>query len=112
MVRQMEQRDKSLVCQKCRQPFIFSVAEQEYFAAKKLQNEPKRCSNCRIVRRLESEGKDLSSCTEVKCEICEAFTVVPFKLTGNKPVYCAPCMHRQKEQSKAEEALPPTNEDL
>lgn len=97
----MEGMDKSIVCQKCRQPFVFSVAEQKYFASKELRNDPKRCPNCRILRRLESEGKDSTKYSNtVNCEICNALTVIPFKPMGNRPVYCAACMHELKKQSQ------------
>jgi CxxC-x17-CxxC domain-containing protein len=89
--------DKSILCQRCRQPFIFSASEQEYFALKQLQNEPKRCQNCRLVRRLEEQGKDKGVCTEVKCHECGAITLMPYKLTGAKPVYCSNCMHARKK---------------
>ena len=35
--------DKSLVCQDCGQEFIFTVGEQEFYAEKGFENEPKRC---------------------------------------------------------------------
>ncbi len=99
----MESRDKSLVCQKCQQPFIFSIAEQKYFASKGLRNDPKRCSNCRILRRLEGEGKNLEQYSPLKCEDCEALTIVPFKPTGTKPVYCSACMHQRKEGMRTQD---------
>lgn len=91
--------DKMLTCRRCRTVFVFTAAEQEFFQSKQLQNEPKRCSNCRILRRLEEQGKDISVCTEVACDRCQTLTLVPFKLTGGKPVYCASCMHAKKAQA-------------
>jgi CxxC-x17-CxxC domain-containing protein len=90
--------DKSILCKRCRLPFIFSASEQEYFALKQLQNEPKHCSNCRMLRRLEEAGKDSGRySTEVECHNCRALTLVLFKPTGLKPVYCSNCMHANKK---------------
>lgn len=97
----MNMADKLLRCHKCQESFVFSVAEQNYFASKGLRNDPKRCANCRILRRLESDGKDVAEYSNVvNCQECNALTVVPFRPRGNKPVYCAPCMHRLKEQNQ------------
>lgn len=88
--------DKTLSCRDCLQAFVFTVGEQEFFAAKNLQNEPVRCSNCRVNQRLLRQGKDPSQSSEVSCHDCGAATRVPFKPTGAKPVYCSICFQKSK----------------
>jgi hypothetical protein len=51
-------QDKQLTCMACQRTFVFSAGEQEFYAAKKLENEPKRCPACRMAHRLQREGKD------------------------------------------------------
>jgi CxxC-x17-CxxC domain-containing protein len=92
----MPYEDKTLSCRDCHQPFIFSAGEQEFFASKDLQNEPKRCPNCRVSSRLLKEGKDLNQSTELPCDQCGVNTRVPFKPTRAKPVYCSPCLQKRK----------------
>jgi CxxC-x17-CxxC domain-containing protein len=84
--------DKALTCRDCAAEFCFSAAEQEFFSAKGLVNEPKRCPNCRVLFRLKKEGKDPSSAMKVDCADCGVATVVPFKPKGLRPVYCGACL--------------------
>ena len=94
--------DKTILCCKCRLPFVFTVSEQGYFELRQLKNEPKRCSNCRILRRLEEQGKEIATClTKVDCHECGDVTLVPFKPSGVKPVYCANCMHARKTETNS-----------
>jgi CxxC-x17-CxxC domain-containing protein len=48
----MDQADKSLTCMDCGAPFVFTVQEQKEHEAKNLKNEPKRCPECRKLRRM------------------------------------------------------------
>jgi len=93
--------DQILSCRDCHQPFVFSYGEQEFYALKNLSNKPKRCSNCRVNQTLVRNGKDPSICTEVSCHDCGAATRVPFKPTGEKPIYCSPCLHKNKNGAVA-----------
>ena len=34
--------DRILYCKECREPFVFTVGEQRFFASKNFTNEPKR----------------------------------------------------------------------
>lgn len=45
--------NKVLTCIICNKPFIFTAGEQEYYLAHKL-SEPKRCPECRKLRRNDS----------------------------------------------------------
>jgi CxxC-x17-CxxC domain-containing protein len=92
--------DKPLACCDCHMLFVFSAGEQEFFADKKLVNEPKRCPNCRVLTRLKRCGSEQAA-TKVNCEDCGAVTLVPFKPTGSKPCYCSICFRtKQREQAQ------------
>jgi hypothetical protein len=43
-------KDKTLICIKCGDAFVFSKASQEYFFKKAL-DVPKRCPKCRKIKR-------------------------------------------------------------
>lgn len=43
--------DRTIVCKDCGMEFIFSVAEQEFYAEKGFENDPVRCKECRIAKK-------------------------------------------------------------
>ncbi len=47
----MSFEDKSIQCSDCGREFTFSVKDQEFFQSKGFTNEPKRCPECRQVRK-------------------------------------------------------------
>jgi CxxC-x17-CxxC domain-containing protein len=93
--------DKVLLCRDCEAPFVFSAGEQEFFSLKSLINEPKRCSNCRVVARVQRAGQDSQKITEVCCAECGTATKVPFQPKGYRPVYCASCFRVIKSKALA-----------
>jgi hypothetical protein len=48
--------DKPLTCVDCGAEFTFSAEDQEYYASRGFQNEPKRCPTCRRTRKAGREG--------------------------------------------------------
>lgn len=88
--------DKQINCRDCRDPFIFSAAEQEFFIEKGLSNEPKRCANCRLLLRTQRLGLKPEQTSTVGCSICAQPTRVPFRPNGHKPVLCNVCFHNRK----------------
>ena len=55
----MEFQDKTLVCKDCGQEFVFTAGEQPFYKEKGLDNEPKRCKECRDKRKsLRTENQD------------------------------------------------------
>ena len=90
--------DKTLVCKDCGEEFIFSVAEQEFYAEKGFQNEPARCPACRRARKqAANESRGERQYYTVICSECGAETQVPFKPTGIRPVYCRDCYQKQQQ---------------
>lgn len=87
--------DKVLTCKDCGKEFVFSVQEQEFYAEKGFQNEPSRCLSCRRARRQQSNRSDRQYYTAI-CSECGKETQVPFKPTGQKPVYCRECFQSKK----------------
>lgn len=47
----MEFEDKTLVCKDCGNEFVFTAGEQAFYKEKGLDNEPKRCKECRDKRK-------------------------------------------------------------
>ncbi|MBS1989064.1 MAG: zinc-ribbon domain containing protein [Cyanobacteria bacterium SZAS LIN-3] len=97
-------QDKDISCRDCNKSFVFSAGEQEFFHAKGLINEPKRCPNCRILMRVQRNGEDPGRTAEVNCAECGAPTRVPFQPKGYKPVYCTYCFRTRKAESDADTA--------
>lgn len=89
--------DKFLACRDCRNTFVFSAAEQEFFKQKGLSNEPKRCPNCRLLLRSQRPGSKFQQTAEVACSGCQRMTRVPFLPNGCKPVLCNTCFYSKKD---------------
>jgi len=93
-------QDKSLTCTDCGQTFVFTAGEQEFFAQKGFQNEPKRCKNCKAAKRAgPGVGPGAGSpreLYEVTCSSCGQKTSVPFKPTLERPVYCRTCFQARR----------------
>jgi len=52
----MSFQDKSIQCSDCGTTFTFTAREKEFFASKGLTNEPKRCPQCRKVKKQQRRG--------------------------------------------------------
>ena len=55
----MEFTDKTLFCQDCDNEFVFTAGEQAFYKEKGLENEPKRCKECREKRKAARNNQDL-----------------------------------------------------
>ena len=87
--------DIELVCEECGQKFLFTAGEQEFYAEKGFQNQPKRCKACRDARKSRGPIRETFTAT---CAQCGGEAVVPFKPTENRPVYCSECFASLKDQ--------------
>ena len=91
----MDFQDKSLQCSDCGQQFIFTTGEQEFYSSRGLQNEPKRCPECRQVRKSQRYGNNGYRAPRqmfaVTCAQCGQDTEVPFEPREDRPVYCSEC---------------------
>ena len=81
--------DKTLVCEQCQKEFVFSAGEQEFYAEKGFENEPKRCPECRRARKEAKRGE--KQFFPIVCEDCGKEDKVPFQPKEGKAVYCSEC---------------------
>lgn len=92
--------DKTLTCRDCGCEFVFSASEQDFFAEKGFTNEPSRCPQCRSARKQQSRnGRGPRAPREMHpatCAACGAKTQVPFRPTGDRPVYCSDCFNKNR----------------
>ena len=88
--------DKYIRCRDCDVSFLFSTEEQRYFKTRGLTHSPRRCHNCRVLRRAQSNLQKRNSVTAIVCISCKSLTYVPFKPKGHSPIYCRVCMHKNK----------------
>jgi CxxC-x17-CxxC domain-containing protein len=100
-------QDKTLTCRDCDKDFTFSASEQDFFAEKGFTNEPGRCPDCRAARKQQNPGgggggysrgggggfqrREMHPAT---CAECGKETQVPFRPSGDRPVYCSDCFSR------------------
>ncbi len=100
---------RSLECADCGATFDFTAEEQEFYAGKGFTNDPKRCPPCRQTRKAERGGggggggyggggsygsRPPREMHAVVCAECGKDTEVPFKPTGDRPVYCSDCFSK------------------
>ena len=90
-------QERTLTCADCGTSFPFTVEEQQFHAERGYTNEPKRCPSCREARRSERGGGDGGSrqMHPAVCAECGKDTEVPFRPTGERPVYCWDCFHKR-----------------
>lgn len=91
--------DKTIDCIDCKDPFLFTEAEQEFYASKDLA-EPKRCKSCRLAKKARNSqtrpDKDVREMHDAVCIDCGEETQVPFKPIEGRPVYCRNCYSNHK----------------
>ena len=94
--------DKSIECADCGAMFTFSGEEQELFASRGYQNDPKRCLACRQARKSRrdtSEGfgyRPNRQMYPIVCAQCGKEAEVPFEPRQGRPVYCSECYNSVK----------------
>ena len=103
----MSFEDRTLTCQDCGQPFTFTADDQQYHREKGYTNEPKRCPSCRQNRRSSNYGGGggygsssggyggRREMHDAVCAQCGKDTQVPFRPSGDRPVYCSDCFSKQ-----------------
>ena len=97
--------DKALQCADCGQQFTFTAGEQEFYASRGFQNEPKRCPDCRRTRKTQRSGEGGAGgyraprqMYSVVCAQCGAQAEVPFEPRGDRPVYCSDCYSKSRSR--------------
>jgi CxxC-x17-CxxC domain-containing protein len=87
---EIEYRDKTLACSSCGESFVWSAAEQLFFAGRRLRHEPRRCKACRERRRGRSGPRERRG-VELPCAACGRLARLPFRPSQARPVYCPAC---------------------
>ena len=102
--------DQTLVCADCATNFTFTASEQDFFAQKGF-SAPRRCKACRdAVKAAKGQSgggsygggrsndaygaRPRREMHDAICGSCGIQTQVPFKPTGERPVYCRDCFQR------------------
>ena len=88
-------QDKTLKCKDCGAEFVFTASEQEFYAEKGFQNEPRRCKPCRDARKNQARAQKEYFTTV--CANCGKEARVPFQPSNDRPVYCSECFAAMKE---------------
>ncbi|NLW16285.1 MAG: zinc-binding protein [Firmicutes bacterium] len=89
--------DKTLTCRDCGREFVFTAGEQEFYATRGFQNEPSRCPECRAARKAQNGGtRPPREMHNAICADCGKETQVPFRPSGDRPVYCRDCFQARR----------------
>ena len=97
-------QDKNLTCRDCGAEFTFTASEQDFFAEKGFTNEPGRCPGCRAARKQQNNGGGRNSNYQQRemhdavCAACGVTTQVPFRPSGDRPVYCRDCFSQNNNR--------------
>ena len=102
----MSYTDKTLVCSDCGESFVFTAGEQEFHASKGFTREPRRCPNCRRLKKQQngdmgggggfrSDSRPPRQLFDATCASCGKEAKVPFEPRGDRPVYCSDCFQPQ-----------------
>lgn len=97
--------DKILSCKECGRDFDFTASEQEFYAQKGFTNEPGRCPECRAARKSQMNGnrnwygQSERPMYAAVCATCGKDTTLPFKPSGDRPVYCRDCYKPQARRN-------------
>ena len=108
-VRVSDFRDRTVRCEDCRSTFVFTAGEQAFYEERGF-SEPKRCPSCRAARKAgragsghaasrPSEGRRERPARQmfaIVCDDCGQTAQVPFKPSGDRPVYCRDCYERHR----------------
>ena len=88
--------DREILCKECNESFVFSAEEQEFYAARGLENDPQRCKPCRTNRRAARRAP--RTYTNCVCAECGGEARVPFTPSDDRPVYCSDCFQNTRNE--------------
>ena len=108
-VRVSDFRDRTIRCEDCRNTFVFTAGEQAFYQERGF-SEPKRCPSCRAARKASRPGsahaasrpsggrrdRPARQMFSIVCDDCGQTAQVPFKPSGDRPVYCRDCYERHR----------------
>jgi len=88
--------DQTIKCADCGNDFVWSADEQAFYQEKGFDNPPKRCQNCRRMKKQQFRGD--RQMYDVTCAKCGKPAQVPFEPKGDRPVYCSDCFREMRGQ--------------
>ena len=116
----MDFQDRPLQCLDCKNEFIFTAGEQEFYDRKGFKEIPKRCKPCRDARKTRRTGSEAGGSNgygngngesngnraprgaremfDATCASCGAPARVPFRPAAGRPVYCRDCYSSRQGQ--------------
>jgi CxxC-x17-CxxC domain-containing protein len=122
----MEFQDRAIQCLDCKNEFIFTAGEQEFYDRKGFREVPKRCKPCREARKVRRDGGGGGGygngnggyeadgnrgprgggggggggrqMYDATCASCGAAARVPFQPQSGRPVYCRECYGSSRGQ--------------
>ena len=94
---------RQITCMSCGNDFDFSDEDQQFFREKGFED-PKRCKPCRQAIKQSRGGgrggyggdRPPRELHDAVCDGCGIDTQVPFRPTGDKPVFCRDCFRDQR----------------
>jgi CxxC-x17-CxxC domain-containing protein len=99
--------DTTLTCRDCGQAFSFTRGEQDFYASRGF-SEPMRCPDCRAARKAQRDsgssygggsssggGRGPRELFGATCAGGGQEARVPFRPSGDTPVYCSDCFQRR-----------------
>ena len=104
-------QDRLIKCVDCGTEFTFTVGEQEFYRDHGLTNAPTRCKRCRESRKdhrggaagdsrrgdaARGGGPGAKPMFPAVCANCGTETMVPFKPSNDRPVYCRDCFEAKR----------------
>ncbi|SRR6266702_208436 len=97
----MEFQDRMLKCVDCGEEFVFTAGEQLFFHDKQFKNLPKRCKACKQKRSPaeKSSNNFKKNETHAVCSACGKETIIPFRPTQGRPVFCRACFGQNRKAS-------------
>jgi CxxC-x17-CxxC domain-containing protein len=117
----MDFQDRPLQCLDCKNEFIFTAGEQEFYERKGFKEIPKRCKPCRDARKTRRGDSGANATAggngyangeangnrgprgdremfDATCAACGAPARVPFRPAAGRPVYCRDCYTSRQGQ--------------
>ena len=82
--------DKIIICKDCKEEFVFTAGEQEFYSGLGLDTEPQRCKECRNRRKFVSQHPD-KILYEIVCADCGKVEAITFEPRHDRVVRCAAC---------------------
>ena len=84
--------DNKAVCSVCSKEFEISEEEKDIYFRMEFSNAPRRCRICRGAEgALKSAVKPEKIMYNAICDKCGKEAQLPFKPSGDKPVFCKVC---------------------